>query len=58
MKTYKVEVIIREGCDEFWEELQSLGKSGVDEIRQCVLEAVYNSGFPEAEVNIVEFTDK
>ena len=58
MRQYKVEVIITEGCDEFWDGLENLNKSGVDDIEQCMFDAVYNAGFPEAKVRVVEYTNK
>jgi hypothetical protein len=55
MKTYRFEVTITEGYDEYWEAL--IGKSGCDEITQIVKDDLFNS-FPDATVKLVEFTDR
>ena len=58
MKKYKIEVVITEGCDEFWEELESENKSGVDEIETMVSDALYGRGFCDAKIKLVEYTNK
>ncbi len=34
MKRYKFELIVEEGCDEFWESLE--GKTGCDEVHEFI----------------------
>lgn len=54
MKTYKFEVIITEGYDEYWEALA--GKSGCDEITQILKDELFDS-FPDANIRLLEYTD-
>ena len=59
-KRYVFELIIKEGNDEFWEELQG---SGVDEVTECVETALNNAGWqvdPEYGVTLklTEYTNK
>ena len=58
MRRYVVQVIIEEGNDEFWESLEEENKTGCDEILQMAKEMLYENGFHDAEVRLVEFTDK
>lgn len=55
MKTYKFEITITEGYDEFWEAIY--GKSGCDTITQIVRDDLFDS-FPDAVVKLVEYHDK
>jgi hypothetical protein len=58
MKTFKIEVVINEGSDEYWEELRKDGKTGCDEVTQAVREAV-DGAFPvDAEVRLIDYKDK
>jgi hypothetical protein len=43
MKEYKFELIIKEGCDEFWESLE--GKSGCDELTTLISQIMEDGGF-------------
>lgn len=52
MKRYKFEVIIEEGNDEFWEELE--GKTGCDEVSDAIKNVLLDSGF-EPMVTLVEY---
>lgn len=54
MKTYKFEMIITEGYDEYWEALA--GKSGCDEITQILKDELFDS-FPDANIRLLEYTD-
>lgn len=40
MKKYVFEIVITEGSDEFWEELQAEGKSGCDELTEMLKESI------------------
>lgn len=53
MKKYKLEVVIHEGSDEFWESIHN--KTGCDEILESIKEELYAW---DAEISLVEFTDK
>lgn len=56
MKQYRFEIIIREGSDEFWESFAS--KTGCDEVTEEIRCMLDNSGFFNAEINLVEYTKK
>lgn len=43
MKRYMFQVIVDEGCDEFWESLK--GKSGCDEVTEMLCGALEANGF-------------
>jgi hypothetical protein len=55
MKTYKFEITVSEGYDEFWEDLH--GKTGCDTVLQIMKDALFDT-FPEAIVKLVEFSDR
>lgn len=52
MKRYKFEIVIEEGNDEFWEDLE--GKTGCDEVLEIVEEMF--SEF-DGSIRLVEYTD-
>ena len=56
MKRYKIELIIEEGSDEFWEDLDKDHESGCDEIVKIIREDLIS--WPEIKIKLVEFTDK
>lgn len=56
MKVYTIKVVIEEGNDEFWEELERNKKSGCDEIRQSIEELVLANWF-NATVTLEKFED-
>ena len=45
MKKYTFEVVINEGNCEYWEDLIKEGKSGCDELKKAIRDAIYNIGF-------------
>ena len=56
MKKYKLEIVIEEENDEFWESLRDQSKSGCDDIYNTVVAAM-ESTFLNFEVKLVEFAD-
>ena len=44
MKQYKFEIIIDEGNDEFWEELQESGTTGCNEVMEMIRESFRDTG--------------
>ena len=57
MKTYKFELIVSEGNDEFWEELAERNKSGCDEVIEMIHEMLRDNPQLDAAVRLVEYTD-
>ena len=55
MKTYKFEITINEGCDEFWEEITQDGKSGCDEILDVIREEMQNY---DIQVRLIGYEDR
>lgn len=55
MKTYKFEITIEEGYDEFWETLD--GKTGCDKILDIVQEIFRNDGSLDPKIKLVEYKD-
>ena len=58
MKTYKFEIIVTEGYDEFWEELKESGRSGCDEVMDGLREMLRDNPQFDATISLVEYTDK
>lgn len=56
MKTYKFEVTIDEGYDEFWESLEN--KTGVEEITEWLEEALEEYFHGLASAQLIEFNMK
>ena len=57
MKTYTYTVVIEEGRDEFWEEITAGGKSGCDELRAEIQDAIRERGFATG-VYLQSYKDK
>ena len=61
MKEYTVKVVIREGNDEFWEELNDKNETGCDDVRGLVDTALagvgLNNGY-DCSVKLTKFEDK
>lgn len=56
MKRYVLEVVIKEGNDEYWESLNNSGKSGCDDLVdmvQTTLDQVL-----EAQVKLIEYSNR
>ena len=54
-RKYKFEVIVEEGCDEFWESLDKKGVSGCDDIK-TEIEMCLDSLSPD--VTLVEYRNE
>ena len=62
MKRYKFELVVNEGCDEFWESLE--GKTGCDEVHSWIKGLIESGGslhndsmYQDYELRIVEYSD-
>jgi hypothetical protein len=53
MRTYTLEVVIREGSDEWWENIEG---TGCDEVRKTVMDTLEECGFI-TEVKLKKFKD-
>jgi len=62
MKRYTFEIVIKEGNDEFWEELERENKTGCDEIMGELKGLIESSGaFHDGdnfEIRLVKFSDE
>ena len=61
MKTYTLEVVINEGNDEFWENINGKQSSGCDEVLHLLKRALSDYGWldgDECTVRLVKFEHK
>jgi hypothetical protein len=58
MKKYIFQIIVEEGNDEFWESLDADGGAGCEDLREMIIESLSGTGLVEAEVKLVEYTNK
>ncbi len=57
MKRYVFEFIIEEANDEFWEDINSRGVTGCDEVTEIVLN-VFENEFNDVKIKLIRFEDK
>jgi len=58
MKKFVFEVIVDEGNDKFWEELENSNKTGCDEITEVIKSSLENSGLMLTRVKLIEFSNR
>lgn len=56
MKRYKFEVVVDEGSDEFWEELEQGNKTGCDEVKEALEDMLLNQGW-DVQIKLVQYSD-
>lgn len=57
MKRYVFEFVIEEANDEFWEDINSRGVTGCDEVTEIVLN-VFENEFNDVKIKLIRFEDK
>jgi len=57
MKKYTFIVTLHEGHDEFWEELERYNKTGCEEVKQIIINALSDSGVYDYDVSLTRFED-
>ena len=57
MKKYTIQVVIEEGNDEFWEDLEARNVTGCDEIMEAMREMLNSYGYVDATIKMHGFTD-
>jgi len=57
MKRYTIELVITEGSNEFWEDLETRSVTGCDDILEEVKGALAEFGL-EPEIKLIKYEDK
>lgn len=57
MKIYTFEVVIREGTEDFWDELREQNSTGADDVRQQLEDLIEQVGFFDADVKLLRYED-
>ena len=52
MKTYMLTVVIQEGSDEFWEDIEHRGVTGCDDVVQMIRHILFDAGFQEPDCTV------
>lgn len=58
MKRYVFQVTIEEGNDEFWEGAEADPGNGIIDLYTMITECLNTAGLDDAEVRLIEYTDK
>ena len=58
MKTYKIEITIREGNDEYWEDITKDGLSGCDQVILDITDQMKEANWQDFDVKLVGYIDK
>jgi len=58
MKRYVFQIIIEEGNDEFWEGVEQDPGNGINDLHTMITESLEGTGLGDAEVRLIEYTDK
>jgi hypothetical protein len=58
MKRFVFQVIVEEGNDEFWEGVEQDPGRGIVDLHTMIKECLGSTGLDDAEVKLIEYTDK
>jgi hypothetical protein len=58
MRRYVFQIIIEEGNDEFWEGVEQDAGQGVLDLHTMIKECLGGTGLEDAEIRLVEYTNK
>jgi hypothetical protein len=58
MKTYKLEITIREGNDEYWENVTKDGLSGCDQVLIDVRDQLQDANWQDFDVKLIGYKDE
>jgi RNase P/RNase MRP subunit POP5 len=58
MKKYVFQITIEEGSNEFWEQIEREESTGCEDVRAMLLECLGSTGLDDAEVKLVQYTNK
>lgn len=58
MKRFVFQIIIEEGNDEFWEEVNANPGKGVEDLHIMLRECLSHAGMDDSDIRLVEYTDK
>lgn len=65
MKKYTFKIVVHEGSDEFWEELEAKKKTGCDEVYQEIKELLERTGawhcdgdYQNCELTLIDYSNK
>ena len=58
MKRFVFQIIVEEGNDEFWEEVEQNPKQGIVDLHTMITECLEGTGLGDSEVRLIEYTDK
>jgi hypothetical protein len=58
MKRYVFQIIIEEGNDEFWEEAEQDPGKAASDLHTMITECLDSTGLSDADVRLIEYSDK
>jgi hypothetical protein len=58
MKRFTFQIIIEEGNDEFWEEVEQNPGQGIVDLHTMIKECLEGTGLGDSEIRLIEYIDK
>lgn len=56
MKVYTIEITIREGSDEYWEEITADGNTGCDQVLEDVKNCLIGENWQDFDVELIKYS--